>query len=230
MEKVYAVVPAAGAGRRMGGNTRKQFLVLKGKPLFVHCLEVLDGHPEVRGIVLVVTPSEEETSRRLVAAANLSKITAIVSGGSERQHSVRLGLEAVPPGTDYVLIHDAARPLLTPDLVSRTLAAARRTGAAVAAVPVKDTIKVATSGGRVARTLERSTLWATQTPQAFAFPLIYEAHRRAYTEGFTGTDDAVLVERIGLPVEIVPGDDGNIKITTPADFLLAECLLQEKGR
>ncbi|MDK2784477.1 MAG: 2-C-methyl-D-erythritol 4-phosphate cytidylyltransferase [Bacillota bacterium] len=223
--KVYALIPAAGSGRRMGSETKKQFLLLGGRPLFLHCLEVFAHHPEVTGIVLVVSPGDEERAARLVAEYGLDKkVEKIIPGGAERQDSVRLGLAALPQDTDFVLIHDAARPFLTPDLIERTLAAARRTGAAVAAVPVKDTIKVAGPNRLVERTLKRSTLWAIGTPQTFAYGLILEAHRRAHEDRFIGTDDAVLVERLGRPVELVPASDTNIKITTPTDLLLAECL------
>ncbi|MDI3538576.1 MAG: 2-C-methyl-D-erythritol 4-phosphate cytidylyltransferase [Bacillota bacterium] len=224
--KVYALVPAAGSGRRMGSETKKQFLLLGGRPLFLHCLAVFAHHPQVTGIVLVVSPGDEETAARLVAEYGLDKkVEKIIPGGSERQDSVRLGLAALPEDTDFVLIHDAARPFLTPDLIDRTLSAAVRTGAAVAAAPVKDTIKVAAPNRLVERTLERSTLWSVATPQTFSYRLILEAHRRAQEDGFTGTDDAVLVERLGRPVELVPASDTNIKVTTPTDLLLAECLL-----
>ncbi|MDK2928257.1 MAG: 2-C-methyl-D-erythritol 4-phosphate cytidylyltransferase [Bacillota bacterium] len=225
MTKVYAVVPAAGSGRRMGAETKKQFLLLGGRPLFLRCLEAFAAHPAVDGTYLVVAPGDEEQVARLIRAHGIAKVRGIVPGGRERQDSVRLGLEALPAATDYVLIHDAARPFLTLELIERTLAAAQRTGAAAAAVPVKDTIKVAGPSLLVEKTLERRLLWAMQTPQTFAYGLILKAHRQAHADGFIGTDDAVLVERLGHPVELVPASDGNIKITTPTDLLLAECLL-----
>ncbi|HHY91747.1 MAG TPA: 2-C-methyl-D-erythritol 4-phosphate cytidylyltransferase, partial [Firmicutes bacterium] len=178
MARVYALVPAAGAGRRMGGETKKQFLLLGGRPLFLRCLEVFAVHPAVAGTVVVVAPGDEQQVAGLIAHYNVAKVCGIVPGGPERQDSVRLGLEALPADAGYVLIHDAVRPFLTPDLIDRTLAAARRTGAAVAAVPVKDTIKVAGPRLLVEKTLERGVLWAMQTPQTFACDLIRAAHRQ----------------------------------------------------
>ncbi|NLY51254.1 MAG: 2-C-methyl-D-erythritol 4-phosphate cytidylyltransferase, partial [Firmicutes bacterium] len=199
MVKAVALVPAAGAGRRMGSETRKQYLMLGGRPLIVHCLQVFQEHPLVTSVVLVVAPGEEDRTRGLVTEWQLTKIDAIVPGGGERQESVRLGLKALPPDADFVLIHDAARPFIDGEMITASLAAALRSGAAVVAVPVKDTIKLVRQGCQVETTLDRNTLWAAQTPQAFACDLIRKAHQQAVTDGFMGTDDASLVERLGYP-------------------------------
>ncbi|NLG87287.1 MAG: 2-C-methyl-D-erythritol 4-phosphate cytidylyltransferase [Firmicutes bacterium] len=227
MEGVYAVVAAAGSGRRLGSETPKQYLPLAGKPLVVHSLAVLNAHQRVGGIVLVVGSGWEENGYKLARQYEITKLMSVVTGGLERQESVYRGLLAIPPEGEIVLIHDAARPFLTSDLISRMISAACRTGAAVPTVAVKDTIKVAGPGGLVNETLARNQLVAVQTPQSFKREIIIKAHEKAATEGFVGTDDAMLVERMGLPVELVPGDDKNIKITTPLDLKWARLLLTE---
>lgn len=230
MDKIFAVVAAAGSGRRLGSETPKQYLLLAGKPLLVHSLAVLDSHPNIDGIVLVVAAGWEQETRRITEKYGIAKLRTVVSGGLQRQESVYKGLLAVPENADIVLIHDAARPFITADLITCMIAAARRTGAATLAIPVKDTIKIAGSNGLVQQSPKRSSLVAVQTPQSFARKAILQAHRKAIEDGFEGTDDAMLVERLGLPVELVTGDEQNIKITTRLDFKLAELLLANKRR
>lgn len=227
MNKIYAVLAAAGKGRRLETEIPKQYLLLAGKPLLAHSLLVLDRHFEVDGLVLVVGAGWEDEGRCLAAEIGVRKLTAVVTGGRERQESVYRGLLAVPEQAGTVLIHDAARPLITDALISRMIAAALRTGAAVPAIPVKDTVKVADSKGLVQESLERSCLVAVQTPQAFARKVILSAHMKAVQDKFQGTDDAMLVERLGLPVEVVAGDERNLKITTKLDLKLAELLMTE---
>lgn len=223
-----AVVVAAGRGTRMGTAESKQFLELGGKPLLIHSLELLQGMDEVAEIVLVTGASDVERCRDWCRSYRLSKVAAVLEGGSERQHSVRLGLRGL--GTEWALVHDGVRPLVTAAAVRACLQRAEQTGAAVLAVPVKDTIKQADEHGVIVATPDRSSLWAIQTPQAFRRVRLLEAHEQALASGFLGTDDAMAVERLGDPVSVVEGEYTNIKITTPEDLPYAEFLLARRER
>lgn len=221
---------AAGRGTRMGTSESKQYLPLRGKPILVHTLEVFERMDEVGEIVVVAGSGEEERCRRLAEQYGLSKVKAVVAGGSERQHSVYNGVKALGGRTDWVMVHDAVRPFVTSSAVRACCAAAEKHGAAVLAVPVKDTIKQVDEAGMIASTPDRKSLWAIQTPQAFRRGLLTEAHERARAEGFVGTDDAMAVERLGARVAVAQGDYTNIKITTPDDLPYAEFLLAERTK
>lgn len=223
------VVVAAGRGTRMGTKESKQYLTLRDKPILVHTLELFEAMEEVAEVVLVAGSGEEERCRRLAAEYGLSKVTAVVSGGSERQHSVYNGVRAVSERTEWVMVHDAVRPFVTPSAVRACCSAAEKAGAAVLAVPVKDTIKQVNESGVIVSTPDRRSLWAIQTPQAFRRELLMEAHEKAREEGFIGTDDAMVVERLGAPVVVAEGDYTNIKITTPDDLPYAEFLLAQRA-
>lgn len=226
MVKVAAVVPAAGHGSRMGMETKKQFLSLAGIPVLGHALKVMEACRAVQSIVIVVGPGEEAYCRSAVVdKLGIGKVAAIVPGGKERQESVYSGLLALSPDTGIVVIHDGARPLLSPEGLRGVVEAAETHGAATCGVPVKDTVKLAGEGGFVSETLPRERLWLIQTPQAFCYGVILNAHRKAREENFIGTDDAGLVERLGLPVKIVPGSYENIKITTPEDLIMASAII-----
>lgn len=216
MEKLGALVVAAGKGSRFGGPVSKQFLPLGGLPVLARTLAALQEAPAVSEIVLVVGGDDVEHCRGWKERYGIGKLTAVTAGGAERQHSVWAGLQLVT--TEWVIVHDGVRPFVDGPLIERCWQAAREAGAAVAAVPVKDTIKVADDSGTIVHTPDRKSLWAIQTPQAFRRSDLVEAHLRAQRDGFLGTDDATLVERIGIPVRLVPGDYGNIKITTPEDL------------
>jgi 2-C-methyl-D-erythritol 4-phosphate cytidylyltransferase/2-C-methyl-D-erythritol 2,4-cyclodiphosphate synthase len=221
--KTGVIIVAAGVGKRMGHAVSKQYLHVGGKPIVVHALAAFAATPAVEAIVLVVGEQDLAFAQSLVEQYGVDKVAAIVPGGSERQHSVRLGLEALEqvasPQPEWVLVHDAARPLVTVEVVERSLAAAMAgAGAAVPGVRVKDTIKTVNEEGIIIATPERNRLWAVQTPQAFRLSILREAHRRAREESFLGTDDAMLVERIGVAVSISQGDEQNVKVTTPADL------------
>jgi 2-C-methyl-D-erythritol 4-phosphate cytidylyltransferase / 2-C-methyl-D-erythritol 2,4-cyclodiphosphate synthase len=218
-----AVVPAAGRGERFGSDTPKALLSLHGRPLLQYPLEVLQDVDEVETIVVAAPSGAVDAVRRLAASAELSKVVAVVEGGADRQASVRRALEALPPGPGVVLVHDGVRPFLSASLVRDVVAAAVRDGGAVAAVPVDETIKSGHKGW-VETTLDRSGLFRIQTPQAFRRTLLEEAHRAAEREGFRGTDDAALVERMGHRVRLVPGTATNLKVTLPEDLALAEAL------
>lgn len=228
MVKLGAVVVAAGKGTRMKAEDRKPFLPLAGKPIVVHTVEALAQSDFVEHIVLVVGEADVERAERICAEYGLDKVRRIVPGGAERQHSVRAGLLAL--SSEWALVHDGVRPFVTPDIIERCLDAARRTGGAVAAVPVKDTIKRADEDGLVAETPDRSRLWAVQTPQLFRRTELLAALDAALAAGFVGTDDASVAERAGMPVALAMGDYRNIKLTTPEDLALAQLWLEQAGR
>jgi 2-C-methyl-D-erythritol 4-phosphate cytidylyltransferase len=212
----------------------KRYVTLADKPILVCTLEVFEASPLVDAL-LVVVPSQDVESVRtdILAPWNLKKVAGIIPGGKERQDSVRAGIEALDGDAELVIIHDAVRPFITSELIESCIRAAASEGAATVGVPVKDTIKEVGPDGRILRSCDRSLLWLTQTPQAFRRDIIENAHRAAVRDGFAGTDDASLVERLGISVRMIRGDYGNIKITTPEDLILAEALLaasrQAKG-
>jgi 2-C-methyl-D-erythritol 4-phosphate cytidylyltransferase len=220
--RAAAVLPAAGAGRRMGG-VRKPFLELAGEPLLLHAVRPFLVHGAVEWVIVVLAP--EDASRPPAWLTGLDVRVRVVAGGAERGDSVRLGLEAVPEEADVVLIHDAARPLVTLAEVDRAVAAAAQGVGAVVAVPVVDTLKQADERRRVIGTRDRAGLWQAQTPQAFPRAMIVEAYRRAARDGVTATDDAALVEHYGGDVVLVEGSRANLKVTTPDDLELAQALL-----
>lgn len=221
-----AVIVAAGRGTRMGAADNKIFLPLSGRPVLAHALGAFERCAKVSRIAIVVAPGEEERIAAIARENDISKLAAIVPGGAERQDSVYLGLEALD--TEGVLVHDAARPLVTPAQIEACCLAAEAHGASALAVPVKDTIKIADEDGFIVATPERRALRAVQTPQAFRRAELMEAHRRARADGATATDDAMLLERLGRKVAIVDGDYGNLKITTPEDLPVAELLLSRR--
>ena len=228
LTRIFALVPAAGMGKRMGAGCNKQYLLLNEEPILAHTLRVFEQAPFIDGI-FVVSPEQEIPYCRteVVERYGFSKVRAIVAGGAERQHSVFNGIRAIEGAEDddLVLIHDGVRPFVPAGVLKSAAEAAEKFGAAVVAVPVKDTVKVARNG-IVAQTPPREELWLAQTPQAFRFGLISAAHRAAEAEGFLGTDDASLVERQGWPLHVVMGDYRNIKITTPEDMILAQAFLK----
>jgi 2-C-methyl-D-erythritol 4-phosphate cytidylyltransferase len=229
LKKVFALIPAAGMGKRMGASGNKQYLLLDGVPILAHTLRVFQEAPFIAGIY-IVSPEQEIPFCRteVVERYGFNKVRAVVAGGSERQHSVRNGLlamDGVEPD-DLVLIHDGVRPFVPLEVLERAVTAADDHGGAVVAVPVKDTVKIA-SDGVITGTPPRERLWLAQTPQAFRYGLISKAHVTAAAEGFLGTDDASLMERQGWPLQVVMGDYRNIKITTPEDMVLAEAFLRK---
>jgi 2-C-methyl-D-erythritol 4-phosphate cytidylyltransferase len=227
--RVAALLLAAGRGERLGASVPKAFLPLGGRPMVLRAAAALAACPEIERIVPVL--GREELGRWPDLAldfAGAERLASPVAGGAERQDSTRAGLAALPPEIEWVAVHDAARPLLRPADVARVLAAAGRTGAALLAVPVRDTLKRVRSD-RVSETLPRAGCWAAQTPQVFRTALLREALAKAEAEGFVGSDDAQLVERLGAPVEVVEGDPRNLKITWPEDVAIAEAILAGLG-
>ena len=223
-----AIVVAAGGSSRMRPSTGsgravdKLFAPLGGRPLLARALQPFQESPLVDRIVLVLSAANLEQGRALAAACGVAKLSAACAGGPRRQDSVRLGLEALGE-CEWVLVHDGARPLASAELIEGGLAAARETGAAVPAVPLADTVKLAAPDGTVERTLDRSRLWAAQTPQVFRYDLLLRAHREVTSEA---TDDAAMLEALGLAVKLFEGSATNIKVTTPEDLRLAEALLE----
>jgi len=210
----------------VGGSRPKQFRPLGEMPLLANTLAVFQSSALIDEIVLIVPPGDEDVCRReIVDRYALSKVTRIVPGGASRQESVAGGLRAVAPDVSLVLIHDAARPFVTADLIRRVLEAAASSGAAIAAIPVVDTLKRRSSPSAGAVTIERDGVWAAQTPQAFHRSLLVQAFAQAAADGFTGTDDASLVERLGHPIALVDGHPANLKITTAEDLEFAEDLI-----
>lgn len=216
------VIPAGGQGRRMGGRA-KPFLELAGEPVLVHALRPFLAHPDVVAVA-VALPAD-------VAADPPGWLTSIdgrvqvVAGGGERGDSVHRGLAALPDDLDVIAVHDAARPLVSADIIRRALAAAADGLNVVVAVPVTDTIKEVDAGGRIVSTPDRRRLWAAQTPQAFPAAVLREAYQRAGAEGALATDDGALVARYGGTVVVLEGDVANLKITTEADLILAAALV-----
>ncbi|HSE05286.1 MAG TPA: 2-C-methyl-D-erythritol 4-phosphate cytidylyltransferase [Methylomirabilota bacterium] len=224
----YAIVPAGGLGARMGSRRPKQYLRLGRVPILVATLRALARAREVAGIVVAVPAARVEPTRRLLARLRVPKILEVVAGGADRQESVWRALQRVPAAAGCVVVHDAVRPFIDAALVARVLAAAKG-GAATCGVPVGETVKRVTAGA-IEATIPRQGLWLTQTPQAFTRALLWEAHDKARRDGFVGTDDAMLVERLGLTVAMVPGLPRNLKITTPEDLETARAWAAPRRR
>lgn len=216
-------------GRRMGAAINKQYLELGGRPILARTLELFQQHPAISRIYPII-PADEIPffTNEILPQLDLPKLAGIIPGGKERQDSVRNGLQQLRlSGTasdSVVLVHDGVRPLLNPELITILVELAVLKGGAVVGVPVKDTIKEV-ENGLILGTPDRRRLWQVQTPQAFRFDILWKAYQKAAEDDFCGTDDASLVERLGLSVAMVEGDYRNIKITTPEDLLIAEALL-----
>ena len=224
-----ALVPAAGRGLRMGGSVPKQFLAIGGLPLVVHSLRVLQAAPSIDTIVLAVPQADIGYCQAdIVKAHGFSKVTQVVAGGPERQDSVRLALAAVGNDAEIVLIHDAVRPFLTVQMVEDVVKTARETGAAIIALPMRDTVKQVRADHVIERTVDRKPLWLAQTPQAFRRDWLQEAHRKAHADGVVATDDAYLLEWMGRPVTVVEGSGENIKVTRPEDMVIGEAILASR--
>ncbi|HDI51502.1 MAG TPA: 2-C-methyl-D-erythritol 4-phosphate cytidylyltransferase [Bacteroidetes bacterium] len=224
--KVTAIIPAAGTGKRMGTNVHKQFLRIGDKPILFYTLEKFESCPLIDAVILVLPRNGAyHPLQELLEKYNIHKIQCMVAGGEQRQDSVYAGLQAVDSSSEIVVIHDAVRPLIRPELIEQSIRQCQAFGAVVVAVPVTATIKKV-QNTLVVETLDRRQLWEIQTPQTFNYQLILQAYRQAMEEEFYGTDDAMLVERLGHEVKILQGDRYNLKITTPDDLIIAECLLR----
>ncbi|MDI6815692.1 MAG: 2-C-methyl-D-erythritol 4-phosphate cytidylyltransferase [Actinomycetota bacterium] len=224
-----ALIVAAGKGRRMGTEGGKQFLELAGKPVIAHTLAAFEQANSIDAIVVVAAEENLQKCLEVIDLYGIVKAERVVAGGDERQDSVYYGLLAAAEfeGVDLVAVHDGARPLVMSRLIDEVIGAAGDCDGAVVGVPAKDTIKIVRDG-YIAETLPRDLTWQIQTPQVFRYKLLFEAHQRARREDFSGTDDAVLVERVGGRIRVVKGSDENIKITTPSDLVFAEALMEER--
>ena len=223
-----AIVPAGGAGSRLGSRLPKQYLAVDGVSLLVRTVRALARARSVRGVVVAAPAMRVEATRVLLRRHRVPGPVTVVAGGATRQDSVRAGLDAVPEGVRLVLVHDAVRPFVTADLVERVLAAARRWGAATCGLPVQETVK-RVHGDLVEATLDRAGLWLVQTPQGFRRGILREAHDKARRDGFAGTDDAMLVERLGGQVAMVAGLPQNLKVTSRADLAAARRWVRPRG-
>lgn len=213
----------------MGGTVRKQFRTLGGMPLVVHSLRILQASPVIDVVVLAVPEADITYCRHeIVDAHRFTKVIAVVAGGQERQDSVRQALAAVDEHVDIVVVHDAVRPFLTERMLAEVVAEAQAKGAAIIALPMRDTVKWVGADRVIERTVDRKPLWLAQTPQAFRRDWLQEAHQRAKAEGVAATDDAYLIEWMGHPVTVVEGSGENIKVTRPEDMIIGEAIFASR--
>ena len=230
LTEAAAIIAAGGSGLRMGGSLPKQFIALHGMPILVLTVSRFLQVPALRTIVVVVPADYRDEAARLLRdflPAGEQHRLLLVNGGATRQESVRHGLAALPPTTEIILVHDGARPFVTPELIARCLQATAENGAAITAIPVRDTLKQADANHLVRATIDRRDLWQAQTPQGVKTELLRCAYAQADQDGFQGTDEASLLEHAGIPVTIVEGSERNLKITRPDDLILAAGLTKE---
>ena len=229
--KVEALIVSAGKGHRFIEGKKKQFHLLAEKPILAHTLDRFETCPMIHSILLVVGPEDMDYClEEIIEKYKYKKISQIVPGGKRRQDSVKNGIDFLSKDAEIVVIHDGVRPFVTKEMIEDSIRSAIRFQAVVLAMPVKETIKMVQPDGTVLKTLDRESLWQIQTPQTFQVNVIKEAYHKATENGFIGTDDASLVERIGVKVHILPGSYTNIKITTPEDLILANLFLKAPTR
>ena len=227
--QVCTLIPAAGKGHRMQHAVKKPYIELAEKPILSHTIQRFEQNSAVDAIFVIVDETDFAACHATVLEPYaFTKVQRLVAGGATRQESVQNGIHALPADTDFVIVHDGVRPFVTDATIFACLAAADEYGAAIAAVPVKDTIKVANSDSFVLETPTRERLWTVQTPQVFRKSLLIEAHQTAAQRQLTATDDAGLVEQLGFPVKLVHGNYENLKITTQVDLQIAAVLLENQ--
>lgn len=223
---ISAIIVAAGKGIRMNNTVRKQYLLLAERPILSHTLSAFDACNLINKIFLVVPEQDFEFCHKdILSPLKLQKKVRLVSGGTERQNSVYNGLLSIDAGS-MVVIHDGVRPFINSEQLAACINGAKEHGACILGIPAYDTVKSINRSDYIDKTLERNAIWLAQTPQVFKYDLIIKAHEHAKQEGFTGTDDAMLVERLGINVRIIRGNRYNIKITTAEDLLLAKAILR----
>lgn len=226
--KICVLIPAAGEGSRLESAVKKPYLTLAQKPILARTIQQFEQNTAVDEIFVIVNEADVEICNTTVLEPYaFQKVRGLVAGGATRQLSVYKGIRALPADTDFVIVHDGVRPFITDKTIFACLDAAAEWGAAVAAVPAKETIKIANAEGFIVETPNRERLWTVQTPQVFRKSLLAEAHQTAEEKQLTATDDAVLVEQLGYPVKLVKGSYANLKITTPEDLRIAEAFLAE---
>ena len=225
--KICTLIPAAGEGNRLKSAVKKPYVALAQKPILTHTIQRFEQNTAVDEIFVLVNEADFEMCRATVLAPYaFQKVQPLVAGGATRQQSVHNGVRALPADTDFVIVHDGVRPFVTDETIFACLDAAAEWGAAVAAVPVKETIKMANAEDFIVETPPRERLWTVQTPQVFRKSLLEKAHQIAEEKQLTATDDAALVEHLGHPVKLVNGSYANVKITTPEDLCIANVFLQ----
>ncbi|GAA0323092.1 2-C-methyl-D-erythritol 4-phosphate cytidylyltransferase [Bacillus carboniphilus] len=222
------IIPAAGSGKRMNAGKNKLFLSVQEVPIIIHTLRVFDSDETCKGIYLTINPAERDIFQELLTEYKIQKVKRLIPGGKERQDSVYEAVKVIEE-EGIVLVHDGARPFIRTNTIRELVEKAAEKKAAVVAVPVKDTVK-RVENFQVAETLDRSSLWAAQTPQAFHISLLKRAHEMAERDQFLGTDDTSLVERLGIPVAIIEGEYDNIKLTTQEDLYFAEAIYLKRER
>ncbi|MHB8512920.1 MAG: 2-C-methyl-D-erythritol 4-phosphate cytidylyltransferase [Actinomycetota bacterium] len=222
----WAIIVAAGDGTRLAAGIPKALVPLAGRPLISYSFDAIERCSQISGCVVACGQSWIDEADKMVKQ-RFDSNGRVTVGGSSRQESVRKALDRVPARTAIVVVHDAARPLAEPELFTRAVFGLERGAGAVCAIPLSDTVKRA-NGDAIVETVDRSKLWRAQTPQAFRIEVLLQAHADASRAGFVGTDDSALLERMGATVVVVPGDERNIKVTTPADLVLAEAMLESK--
>lgn len=221
-----ALIVAGGSGQRMKTAERKQYLKIDGKPIIAHTLLVFEKCPQIDSILLVLPREDIDMVRRdILPPLHMEKLVRLIPGGRQRQDSVYNGLQHLDSTCRIVVIHDGVRPFVTPDQINNSIFEAGKSGACIVGIPAFDTLKRVTDTGIIEATLERQYVWLAQTPQAFRYNLIKDAHERARAANITKTDDAALVEHMGLSVKIIPGSRRNIKITTPEDLEFSKAML-----
>ena len=223
-----AILPAAGSGKRMGKDIKKQFLKLNGKEIIVYTIEKFEQCNEVDEIIIVTTEETIPFLWEIVKREGFQKVVAIVKGGTERQHSVYAGICAVSEKTDFVIVHDGVRPFVAIEDISKTIEIVKQKGACVLGVKTKDTIKICDEENKIIQTPKRDFVWCIQTPQVFKKSLLLKAFEKANKTGFVGTDESVLIEQMGFDVFVEEGHYDNIKITTPEDMMIAEAFVKKQ--
>jgi len=224
--KVVALIAAAGFGKRMNAKISKLFIPIFGKPILAYTIEKFEQCNFIEKIYLIVNQEEDFYSKDIILKYNFSKVQELIAGGETRQDSVYNGLKVLDPDTDIVAIHDGARPLIEETIIQESIEAAQEFGAAIAAIPLKDTVKRSGKDFFINETLNRQEIWRAQTPQTFKYSVILSAYHQAYKDKFFATDDAAIVERYGYKVKMIIGSEENIKITTPFDIIIAENFLK----
>ncbi len=225
---MHLLIPAAGLGKRMGSDRNKLLLTLLDQPILAWTLRAAEAATTIEWIGIISQPDDWPSIQAILQTSGLTKPVELIQGGDTRQESVCRGLEGLPTGAKQVLIHDGARCLATPKLFDRCTAALQTCDGFIAAVPVKDTIKVVGSNHEVESTPDRDQLWAAQTPQGFDVEKLRQCHQQGQEQKLVVTDDAALFEHFGLPVQIVLGEETNLKVTTPVDLAIAEFILRQR--
>ncbi|KAF3887702.1 MULTISPECIES: 2-C-methyl-D-erythritol 4-phosphate cytidylyltransferase [Nostocales] len=225
---MHLLIPSAGSGKRMGSHRNKLLLMVQSHPIIAWTLLAAEAAEKIEWMGIISQPNDWQDFKTIIANLKLTKPVELIQGGTTRQESVHNGLLALPSSAKQVLIHDGARCLATPDLFNRCAEAIRHCPGLIAAVPVKDTIKVVATNGIIQSTPNREQLWAAQTPQGFDVNLLKQCHAEGVRQGWEVTDDAALFEKCGMEVRIVQGEETNLKLTTPQDLAIAEFILKTR--